>query len=407
MTRLSSVMLALTSIVCGAPREEAASQKAALEKTAQVQGSALKAPTLEAPAIKLAVQEIARGLDAPVYLTAPSGDSRLFIVEQPGRIMIVENGKLLPKPFLDIRSKVGYGGERGLLSVAFHPQYRANGFLFVNYTNQHGDTRIERYSASAADRDLVDPASAKLILAIDQPYSNHNGGHNLFGPDGMLYIGMGDGGSQGDPHGNGQNRNVLLGKLLRINVDRGDPYVVPSGNPYARGGGRGEIWATGLRNPWRFAFDRAAGMLYIADVGQDKYEEINVVPMSAAGVNYGWNTMDGPSCFKGTSCVKSGLQPPAYWYTHEGGTCSIIGGFVYRGRRIPEIQGQYFYSDYCNSWVRSYTYTSDGTNRSWHQWLDGGLGNIVSFGEDAEGELYICSSNGRVYKIVKSAGAAG
>jgi glucose/arabinose dehydrogenase len=230
-----------------------------------------------------------------------------------------------------------------LLSVAFHPQYRANGFLFVNYTNKHGDTRIERYSASSADRNLADPASAKLILAIDQPYSNHNGRHNLFGPDGMLYIGMGDGGSQGDPHGNGQNRNVLLGKLLRINVDRGDPYVVPSGNPYAKGGGRGEIWATGLRNPWRFAFDRAAGMLYIADVGQDKYEEINVAPVSAAGVNYGWSTMDGPSCFKLPLCAKGGLQQPAYWYTHEHGTCSIIGGFVYRGRRIPEIQGQYLF----------------------------------------------------------------
>jgi len=402
MARMSSLALALTSIVCGAPREEAASQKAAPEKTVQAQ-----TPALEAPAIKLAAEEVVRGLDAPVYLTAPSGDSRLFIVEQPGRIRIVENGKLLPKPFLDIRSKVGYGGERGLLSVAFHPQYRANGFLFVNYTNKHGDTRIERYASSSADKNLAEPASGKLILAIDQPYANHNGGHNLFGPDGMLYIGMGDGGSQGDPHGNGQNRNVLLGKLLRINVDRGDPYAVPSGNPYAKGGGRGEIWAAGLRNPWRFAFDRAAGMLYIADVGQDKYEEINVVPMSAAGVNYGWSTMDGPSCFKVARCVKSGLQQPAYWYTHEGGTCSIIGGFVYRGRRIREIQGQYFYSDYCNSWVRSYTYTSDGTNRSWHQWLDGGLGNIVSFGEDAEGELYICSSNGRVYKIVKSAGAAG
>jgi len=402
MTRLSSLALALTSIVCGAPREEVASQKAAPEKTAQLQ-----TPAFKAPAVKLAAEEVVRGLDAPVYLTAPSGDSRLFIVEQPGRIRIVENGKLLPKPFLDIRSKVGYGGERGLLSVAFHPEYRANGFLFVNYTNKHGDTRIERYSSSAADKNLADPASAKLILAIDQPYANHNGGHNLFGPDGMLYIGMGDGGSQGDPHGNGQNRNVLLGKLLRINVDRGDPYVVPSGNPYAKGGGKGEIWATGLRNPWRFAFDRAGGMLYIADVGQDKYEEINVVPISAAGVNYGWSTMDGPSCFKIPLCVKSGLQQPAHWYSHEGGACSIIGGFVYRGRRIPEIQGQYFYSDYCNSWVRSYTYTSDGTNRSWHQWLDGGLGNIVSFGEDAEGELYICSSNGRVYKIVKSAGTAG
>lgn len=387
MTRTASVVLALALVVCTAARDDAPSQK----------GAMLANP------IGLAVEEVARGLDNPVYLTAPASDLRTFIVEQPGRIRVVENGKLLEKPFLDIRSKVDYGGERGLLSVAFHPQYRANGLLFVNYTDKAGNTRIERYTSSS-DKNVADPASAKLILAIDQPHANHNGGLNLFGPDGMLYIGMGDGGSQGDPHGNGQNRNVLLGKLLRINVDRGDPYVVPDANPYAKGGGRGEIWAIGLRNPWRFAFDRVAGLLYIADVGQDKYEEINVAPMAAAGVNYGWNTMEGLSCYRLPLCTKSGLQQPAFAYSHDGGACSIIGGFVYRGRKIPEIQGQYFYSDYCNSWVRSYTYIADGTNRAWHQWLDGGLGNIVSFGEDAQGELYICSSNGRVYRIIKRAG---
>lgn len=388
MMRMSSLLLALASIVCAGPKDDAPSQK--------------MSDILGRP-VGLAVEEVARGLDNPVYLTAPASDLRSFIVEQPGRIRVVENGKLLEKPFLDIRNKVGYGGERGLLSVAFHPQYGANGFLFVNYTDKKGDTRIERYTASS-DKNVADPASAKLILAIDQPYANHNGGLNLFGPDGMLYIGMGDGGSQGDPHGNGQNRNVLLGKLLRINVDRGDPYVVPAGNPYAKGGGRGEIWALGLRNPWRFAFDRVSGLLYIADVGQDKYEEIDIAPMSAAGVNYGWNTMEGTSCYKVPLCATTGLQKPAFSYSHDGGACSIIGGFVYRGRKIPEIQGQYFYSDYCNGWVRSYSYTADGTNRAWHQWLDGGLGSIVSFGEDAQGELYICSSNGRVYRIVRSAG---
>jgi glucose/arabinose dehydrogenase len=389
MTRGSSLMLALTSVMCTSAKDDAPPQK-----MAEFQGVA----------IGLAVEEVARGLDHPVYLTAPIGDLRSFIVEQPGRIRIVENGNLVEKPFLDIRNKVGYGGERGLLSVAFHPQYRANGFLFVNYTDKNGDTHIERYTVSASDKNAADLASAKLILAIDQPYANHNGGFNMFGPDGMLYVGMGDGGSQGDPHGNGQNPNVLLGKLLRINVDRGDPYVVPAGNPYAKGGGRGEIWALGLRNPWRFAFDRAAGLLYIADVGQNKYEEIDVAPMTSAGVNYGWNTMEGPSCHRLPLCTKRGLQQPAFAYSHDAGACSIIGGFVYRGRKIPEIQGQYFYSDYCNSWVRSYTYSADGTNRSWHQWLDRGLGNIVSFGEDGQGELYICSSNGRVYRIIKSAG---
>jgi glucose/arabinose dehydrogenase len=348
----------------------------------------------------IGAQEVAKGLSNPVYLTTPTGDPRLFIVEQPGRIRIVENGKLISKPFLDITDKVGFGGERGLLSVAFHPLYRSNGFLFVDYTDKHGDTRIERYTVSS-DPNAVDPATAKLILAIDQPYANHNGGLVMFGPDGMLYIGMGDGGSQRDPHGNGQNPNVLLGKLLRINIDRGDPYSIPSANPYAKGGGRGEIWALGLRNPWRFAFDKPSGMLFIADVGQDKYEEINVAPANTPGVNYGWSEMDGPDCFKSPACNKNLFQKPAFTYTHDGGLCSIIGGSVYRGRAIPELVGHFLYSDYCDSGVRS-VHIENNRVAEPQQWIDGGLGNIVSFGEDSRGELYICSSNGRVYRIIKT-----
>jgi glucose/arabinose dehydrogenase len=395
MTRAMPLVLALMSMVCseGSGKRDAGSVgDTAVQATAEFQPAA----------IKLAVEEVARGLDAPVYLTAPAGDLRNFVVEQPGRIRVIENGALLAKPFLDITSKVGYGGERGLLSVAFSPRYRTNGFLFVNYTDKSGDTRIERYKVST-DRNVADPASAKLILAIDQPYANHNGGLNLFGPDGMLYIGMGDGGSQGDPHGNGQNPNVLLGKLLRINVDRAEPYVVPDGNPYAKGGGRGEVWALGLRNPWRFSFDRVSGRLYIADVGQDKYEEINIVPETSGGVNYGWNVMEGPSCYRRPLCSKTGLQLPAFSYTHDGGTCSIIGGFVYRGRKIPEIVGQYFYSDYCNSWLRSFSF-ADGKVTEQHEWPVGRLASVISFGEDSRGELYICTSSGRVYRIVKKAG---
>jgi len=387
----ASFVLAVTLIVCAAPKDDAAQAKAS-----ETAATAVQQP-------QLAVEEVAHGLENPVYLTAPAGDARLFVVEQPGRIRIVENGSLLPKPFLDLTRKVGFGGERGLLSVAFHPQYRSNGFLFVNYTDKNGDTRIERYTVSPADKNSADPASAKLILKIDQPYSNHNGGLNLFGPDGMLYIGMGDGGSQGDPHGNGQNRNALLGKLLRINVDRGDPYAVPDGNPYAKGGGKGEIWALGLRNPWRFAFDKGPGLLYIADVGQDKYEEMNIVSSATAGVNYGWNVMDGPDCFRNSGCNKAAFQAPSFVYDHSDGNCSIIGGFVYRGRKIPEIAGEYFYSDWCHSWVRSFP-VNNGRVGQRRQWFSGGLGNIVSFGEDAQGELYICSSNGRVYRIIKGPG---
>ena len=387
MLRMSSLVLALGFVVCAAPKDDARSTAAAETSNK----------------VTLAVEQVASGLDQPVHLTAPASDPRLFIVEQPGRIRVVENGSLLDKPFLDIVGKVRYGGEQGFLSVAFHPQFRSNGFLYVNYTDKNGDTRIERYTVSA-DKNVADPRSAKLILGVDQRYSNHQGGLNLFGPDGMLYIGMGDGGSQGDPHGNGQNRNALLGKLLRINVDRGDPYLVPAGNPYAKGGGRGEIWAIGLRNPWRFAFDRFSGLLYIADVGGDRFEEVDVVPMSVAGVNYGWSVMEGPSCNRFSGCGQAGLQKPALSYaTHQNSTCAIIGGFPYHGQKIPEIKGQYFYSDYCNSWVRSFGF-ADGRVTDQHEWPVGRLGSITSFGEDSQGELYITTSSGRVYRIIKTPG---
>jgi glucose/arabinose dehydrogenase len=348
--------------------------------------------------VTLVAEEVVGGLEHPVYLTAPTGDARLFIVEQAGRIMLVKNGKLESRPFLDIRAKVGSGGERGLLSVAFHPLYRANGFLFVNYTDTHGDTRIERYTVSH-DADVADLASAKMILRIDQPYGNHNGGMNLFGPDGMLYIGMGDGGSEYDPQRNGQNNNILLSKLLRINVDKGEPYSTPSANPFVKGGGRAEIWATGLRNPWRFAFDAKYGDLYIADVGQDKYEEIDVVPMNRAGVNYGWSVMEGMSCFRDRSCDKRGLQLPALVYNHDNGNCSVIGGFVYRGRKIPAIDGLYFYSDYCTGWLKSFKYV-DGRVTQQAQWAVGKMGNVASFGLDGLGELYVVDHGGRIFRIV-------
>jgi glucose/arabinose dehydrogenase len=386
MLRASSLLVALGSIVCATPQDDVRETPA--EKTSN--------------AVTLAVEPVAGRFDQPVYLTAPAGDQRLFIVEQPGRIRVVENGRAPERPFLDIVNRVRSGGEQGLLSVAFHPLYRANGFLFVNYTDKKGDTRIERYTVSA-NRNIVDPGSAKLILAIDQRYSNHQGGLNLFGPDGMLYIGMGDGGSQGDPHGNGQNPSSLLAKLLRINVDRGDPYTIPAANPFARGGGRGEIWAIGLRNPWRFAFDRVSGLLYIADVGGSRFEEIDVVPMSAAGVNYGWNIMEGPSCHRSSGCNQPGLQKPALSYPHEGSVCSVIGGFVYRGQKIPEIQGQYFYSDYCDSWLRSFGFAG-GKVTDQHEWPVGRLGSVTSFGEDSQGELYITTSSGRVYRIIKTPG---
>ena len=336
---------------------------------------------------------------SPVYLTAPAGDPRLFVVEQQGKIQVVKNGRMLTRPFLDITDYVKAGGEQGLLSMAFHPDYRNNGEFFVNFTDKNGDTRVERYKATS-NPDIADKSSRKLVIQIDQPYANHNGGHILFGPDNMLYIGMGDGGAGGDPRGNGQNRDALLGKMLRINVSRVEPYSIPDGHPFrAEGTGRPEIWSTGMRNPWRFAFDRVTNLLYIADVGQNEIEEINVEPANAAGLNYGWNTMEGDRCYRGNSCDRSGLTMPRVTYDHSRGACSVTGGFVYRGRRVPSIAGHYFYSDYCAGFLKSFR-MQNGTVVDRRDWIpSSSIGHVVSFGEDAAGELYIVSESGVVFRI--------
>ena len=353
------------------------------------------------PASGLALERVVARLESPVHLISPPGDPRLFIVEQPGRIRIVENGTLLPAPFLDITDRVGYGGERGLLSVAFHPRYATNGAFFVNYTDKHGDTRVERYRVSG-ERNRALRSSAQLVLGVDQPAPNHNGGHILFGPDSMLYIGMGDGGGAGDPHGNGQDRGTLLGKLLRIDVNQ-EPYGIPPGNP--TGTERGtlrEIWALGLRNPWRMCFDRATGLLYIADVGQNQWEEIHVAPAGRSGINYGWNIMEGRHCFRSPVCGQQGLALPPLEYGHGEG-CSVTGGLVYRGRRIPQIAGCYFFSDYCSGWIRSFRY-ADGAVTEYKEWRLPKVPDVTSFGEDAEGEMYILSLDGSVQRLVSAPG---
>lgn len=346
--------------------------------------------------VTLDTEVVAQGLENPLYLTAPAGDPRLFVVEQPGRIRVIAGGVLQAAPFLDITGKVSYGGEQGLLSVAFHPNYTVNGYFYVDYTDAAGDTRVERYRVSA-DPNVADPASAKLILSVDQPYSNHNGGLVVFGPDGKLYIGLGDGGSGGDPQGNGQNRTTLLGKLLRIDVNAGDPYAVPPDNPFvSTSGARGEIWAYGLRNPWRFAFDRPAGRLYVADVGQNSREEIDVASAGTGGINYGWNVMEGEECYNAASCNQAGLTQPVLAYGHSNG-CSITGGYVYRGQSIAALRGTYFYSDYCGGWLKSFYY--DGSIAQQKDW-GMSLGSVLSFGEDSAGELYLLTGGGTVYRLV-------
>lgn len=355
-----------------------------------------------APDVELRAVEVASGLTSPVHLTAAPDDARLFVVEQPGRVRIIQDGVVLPTPFLDIAADVEDGGERGLLSVAFHPAHESNGFFFVNYTGQGGATRVERYRVSDADPNLADPASAQLVLSVAQPFGNHNGGLIKFGPDGMLYIGMGDGGSGGDPAGHGQNPGTLLGAMLRIDVDGAAPYEVPADNPFVdQPGARDEIWAIGLRNPWRFSFDLESGLLYIADVGQNRREEINAQPASEGGLNYGWNIVEGSLCFSpSTGCEMSGLVMPVLDYSNsQAQGCSVTGGYVYRGTMLPELQGHYFHGDYCRGVVRSFRLTTGGTVTDEIEWSLGTLGSITSFGEDSDRELYVVVREGRVYRL--------
>jgi glucose/arabinose dehydrogenase len=356
------------------------------------------------PSFQLGVEPLVSGLQRPTYLTqADDGADRLFVVEQPGRIRIITGGQLREAPFLDITSRVlSTGNEQGLLSVAFHPDYKSNGWLFVDYTRKpDGATVIARYRVSA-DPNVADPAGALVILTIDQPESNHNGGLVMFGPDGYLYIGMGDGGGQGDQHGtsgNGQNLGTLLGKILRIDVNR-EPYAAPPSNPFVnRAGARPEIWAFGLRNPWRFSFDRAAHDLYIADVGQDTFEEVDWQPAaSQGGENYGWRLMEGLHCFNPRdNCQQPGLTLPVAEYDHRLG-CSITGGYVYRGSQYPWLTGLYLFADYCTGNTWSLERDSNGRwNMAQRLKVDF---QVSSFGQDRGGELYLLGLNtGTIYRL--------
>ncbi len=347
------------------------------------------------------------GLSQPVLIVAAPGDStRLFIVEKTGTIRILRSGALLSRPFLDIGSRVSSGSEQGLLGLAFHPGYAANGRLYVNYTDRSGDTRVVEFLVSSNP----DSASAteKQILFVDQPYSNHNGGHLAFGSDGKLYVGMGDGGSGGDPQGNGQSLGTLLGKMLRLDVDAASPYAVPSDNPFVgRAGARGEIWSYGLRNPWRFSFDSETGDMWIGDVGQDAWEEADYEPAGHGGLNYGWNRMEGKHCFPpSSSCNPAGLVLPVAEYDHRAG-CSITGGYVYRGAALSELRGTYFYGDYCTGIVRSLQLvgSNPAEERDWTSALrtrsGGAMDGLSSFGEDSKGELYLVLLGGEIYRLTR------
>ncbi len=354
---------------------------------------------LHASEPNIVLERLVGGLENPVSITH-AGDTRLFITLQEGQIVIYDGTRILPTPFLDITQLVLNGGERGLLSVAFHPHYAQNGRFFINYTNNNGDTVVARYDVSATDPNRADPASAVQILFVDQPFANHNGGQLQFGPDGYLYIGMGDGGSGGDPGNRAQNLNDLLGKMLRIDVD-GPSYTIPPSNPFvSQTNVRHEIWSYGLRNPWRFSFDRVTRDLWIADVGQGDWEEIDFQSASSnGGENYGWRRMEGTHCFNPSSgCNDGTLVLPVIEYGHTNGACSVTGGYVYRGTLNPRLQGMYIYGDYCNGVIWAATRDASGDVTS--QVLLDAPFFISTFGEDVNGEIYVADHlDGDIYRL--------
>ncbi|MBZ0288791.1 MAG: PQQ-dependent sugar dehydrogenase, partial [Anaerolineae bacterium] len=352
--------------------------------------------------------EVASGLVRPVFLThAGDGSGRMFIVEQNGRIWVMKDGSLLATPFLDVSKIISRdASERGLLGLAFHPDFEQNGQFFINYTDIGGDTAVARYTVSTDNPDAAAPDSAEIILSIHQPYANHNGGDIAFGPDGYLYIGMGDGGSAGDPQGNGQNPAALLGKILRVAVNGTDgeqSYVIPADNPYVNNAELApEVWAMGLRNPWRFSFDRATGDLYVADVGQNQYEEVNFQPAgSTGGENYGWNITEGTHQYSGAP-IPEGLTNPFFEYRHSDGGCSVTGGYVYRGEVLTDLQGVYLFGDYCSGTVWASYRDAAGAWQT-NVFMETSY-RISSFGEDESGEVYLIDHGGSVLRFTAAGG---
>ena len=350
-------------------------------------------------AITLTVEPFADVFQALSFVAnAGDGTGRLFAVEQRGVIWLIDaQGTTDRDPLLNISDRVRSGGEQGLLGLAFHPDFASNGRLFVDYTDVNGDTVVSEFGLAADGRGV--PESEDVLLHIDQPFANHNGGMLAFGPDGYLYIGTGDGGSGGDPQGNGQNLDTLLGKILRIDVDAGQGNAIPIDNPFAAGGGLPEIWSYGLRNPWRFSFDRLTGAMFIADVGQNAWEEVDAEPAGSGGRNYGWNIMEGERCYAKARCLVAGLTLPVAVYPHDDG-CSITGGYVYRGSQFPALYGGYVFADYCTGTL----WALDAQDA-----LEDGSADITalgsvpfspsSFGEDELGELYVVDHGGAIYQL--------
>lgn len=336
-------------------------------------------------------ETVVSGLDRPVDLQH-TGDAsgRIFIIEKVGRIRVFQDGQLLDTPYLNITDRVGSGGnEQGLLGLAFHPNYEVNGLFFVNYTDINGNTVIARFRVTG-DPNIADPTGEAVLLRLNQPFRNHNGGVLAFGPDGYLYAGLGDGGSAGDPQGNAQSLNTWLGKILRLDVDSADPYAIPPDNPFGN-----EIWAYGLRNPWRLSFDRETDDLYIGDVGQNQWEEIDFVSAGTpGGMNFGWDYFEGTHPYEGSPPQGAQLAPPVAEYSHSQG-CSVTSGYVYRGA-MPEWNGIYLYGDYCSGIVWGLIRSDEGWQ---NQVLYSSVGSLTSFGQDEDGEVYLVLDGGQIQRL--------
>jgi glucose/arabinose dehydrogenase len=358
----------------------------------------------------LGTELVVRGLVEPTDVIEPPGLDALLVTEKPGRIVVIRDGRVLDEPLLDIEDSVSSDfNERGLLSIRAHPNFGANCRLFLFFTDSAGDSQIVEGIVSGTSPPTIDPDSLRLILQIPQKHRWHQSGSMIFGPDGYLWVSIGDGGGIGDPEGNGQNPRTLKGTVLKLDIDT-VPYTVPSDNPFVESSeGRPEVWAFGLRNPWRISIDPETRLLYLPDVGQADFEELNIVSLSDGGANFGWPVTEGPSCFEDEECDTAEFTMPAYDYAREGGNCAIIGGSVYRGSAIPELDGQYFFADFCGGWIRTLTYEKGQitSETDWEPQL-GRLGMITSFGTDAAGELYVTTFEGDLLKIVpvRESGAA-
>lgn len=399
---VAAVVLAVVALTAWSKRPSASPPTGSQPSPGATLPARTLAPGESASGVAVTLEPFTSIPGGPLAIAAPDdGSGRLFVAAQGGKVWVVErDGTVRPEPMVDLASRLHSGGEQGLLGLALHPEFPTDPRVFVDYTDKAGDTILASLTLDPNDSNRLDPATHRQLLFVDQPFANHNGGGLAFGPDGFLYVSLGDGGSGGDPQGNGQNKDALLGKILRLDIDvpAGDQgYAIPSDNPFVDGSGGREVWLYGLRNPWRMSFDRATGDLWIGDVGQNAFEEVDVARAGIGGLNFGWNRMEGSHCYETRVCPADGLTLPVAEYGRDLG-CTVIGGYVYRGSAYPFLVGTYLFADYCSGRIFALDAASDGLVAP--AIVGSGSGSISAFGEDADGELYVTALDGTISKVV-------